>query len=48
MVVSIEDDRYGHIIDLNTTCATLLGYEKYDILNRDISNIFPSGLNKQI
>jgi hypothetical protein len=29
MVVSIEEDNYGNIIDINSSCAMLLGYEKY-------------------
>lgn len=26
LIVSVEEDRFGTMIDLNTTCATLLGH----------------------
>lgn len=46
--MSAEEDNFGSIIDLNTTCATILGHEKFDMVGRDIKSIFPGVLVSQM
>lgn len=46
--MSAEEDNFGSIIDLNTTCATILGHEKFDMVGRDIKSIFPGVLVRQM
>jgi hypothetical protein len=44
MVVSIEAASHGTIIGINSSCALLLGYEKYEILNNSIKLLLPGEL----
>lgn len=48
VIVSAEEENFGSIIDLNTTCATILGHEKFDMVGRDIKSIFPGVLVSQL
>lgn len=48
MIVSIEEENFGVITDLNTTCATMLGYERFDLLGREIKILFPGCLATQM
>ena len=48
LLVSIETANYGIIMDLNSTCASLFGYEKYEIINRPFNTIFTEDLQDQI
>jgi len=47
MVVSIEEASYGSIIDINSSCALLFGYEKYEITNHSLKMVFGE-LDQQI
>lgn len=40
LLVSIESTNYGTMIDLNSTCASMFGYEKYEIVNRHFKTLF--------
>lgn len=40
LLVSIEDANYGTIIDINSSCASMFGYERYEILNRPFKLLF--------
>lgn len=40
MVVSIEEVNLGTIIDINSSCALLFGYEKYEIINHNLKMVF--------
>jgi hypothetical protein len=40
LLVSIESANYGTIIDLNSTCASMFGYEKYEIIKRHFKSMF--------
>jgi hypothetical protein len=48
MLVSIEEENFGIISDLNTTCATVFGYERYDLIGKEIKILFPDYLGTQI
>lgn len=41
MLISTDDLNYGDIIDINSTCALLFGYEKYELINRHFKCLFP-------
>jgi hypothetical protein len=41
IVISAEEDFYGLIMNSNLIAAGLLGYEKNEIINRNIKNIMP-------
>ncbi len=47
MVISKELAQNGKIIDLNSTCGALLGYEKYELVNRPASTVFPTEMEQQ-
>jgi hypothetical protein len=34
-----EEDKFGNISDLNLSAASYLGYEKYELLNKNVSMI---------
>jgi hypothetical protein len=46
MVVSIEEASHGTIIGINSSCALLLGYEKYEILNNSLQVVLPKELGR--
>ena len=48
LLVSIESANYGTMIDLNSTCASMFGYEKYEIVNRHFKTIFCEEMKGQI
>jgi hypothetical protein len=40
ILISLEDNNYGDIIDVNSTGALIFGYEKYELLNRHYRCLF--------
>ena len=48
LIISTEEDNQETIIDLNTTCATIFGYEKHELISRNINHIFPDKLSRQV
>jgi PAS domain-containing protein len=44
MLVSIDDTNHGVIIDINSSCSSLFGYERYEILNRPLKLLFTDEL----
>ena len=40
MLISMEDHNEGDIIDINSTCALIFGFEKYELLNRNYKLLF--------
>ena len=40
MLISMEEQNYGDIIDVNSTCALIFGYEKYELMNRHYKLLF--------
>jgi len=48
MVISEEPSNFGTIIDTNTSCALLFGYEKYELLNHKIKILLPQELGADI
>jgi PAS domain S-box-containing protein len=48
MLVSIDELNHGTIIDINSSCASLFGYERYEILNRPLKLLFTEELKEGI
>jgi hypothetical protein len=48
MLVSIDEVNHGSIIDINSSCASLFGYERYEILNRPLKLLFIEELKEGI
>ena len=48
MLVSIDETNHGVIIDTNSSCASLFGYERYEILNRPLKLLFTEELKEGI
>jgi PAS domain-containing protein len=46
MVVSVEEATHGTIISANSSCALLLGYEKYEVLNKSVCLLLPGELGR--
>jgi hypothetical protein len=48
MLVSIEEASFGKIVDINTSCATALGYQKFELANQFLKNLFLDELKNEI
>jgi hypothetical protein len=48
MLVSVEDACFGKIVDVNTSCATALGYQKFELVNQSLRGLFLDDLRLQL
>lgn len=48
MLVSVDDTTLGKIVDVNTSCATLLGYQKYELQSQSLKGLFLDDLRHQL
>ena len=39
--MSLEEANYGKIIEINSSCALIFGYQKHSLINQSISNLYP-------
>ena len=48
MLVSIEEASFGKVVDVNTSCATTLGYQKFELVSQSLRNLFLDELKNEI
>ena len=48
MLVSVEDNTYATITDVNSSCAQLFGFEKYELLNHHLDMLLSGPLKQNI
>ena len=41
MVISAEDDSFGSVANLNLSATAIIGYNKMELLNKNILNAMP-------
>jgi hypothetical protein len=48
MLVSVDDGALGKIVDINTSCATLLGCQKYELQSQPLKGLFLDDLRHEL
>jgi hypothetical protein len=48
MLVSVDDAALGKIVDVNTSCATVLGYQKFELQSQSLKGLFLDDLRYEL